>query len=171
MCPIGLGGPRQGTLVSNKRHLSWDEVSEICESLAVHLQKYDFDAVLGIARGGLVPTAIIANQLGLHEVLNASIASYDGDSRQSELKFLSFPPDTVLAGRRILLVDDIWDSGRTARFTQMRLKAAGAHATLVVLHYKPQSSAFGDESPDLYHESTEEWIVYPWESYEGDAQF
>ena len=51
--------------------MTWDEVAAMCAALAAQLRGTTFDAVLGIARGGLVPTALLAQELGIRNVLVA----------------------------------------------------------------------------------------------------
>lgn len=146
-----------------RRRVSWDEVTQLCERLAQDADE-GYDAILAVARGGLVPAAIVAQRLGLRHILSAALASYQAETRDPEPCFLEFPDVAVLAGRRILVVDDIWDSGRTAVRIRQRLLAAGARPTIAVLHYKPESSAFPETRPELWQVETADWIVYPWEA-------
>ena len=148
-----------------RQRLSWDEVDQLCSDLARSLDASRFDLILTIARGGLVPAAIFAQRLGLRNILAASLASYADDAVKGgeTLRFLEFPPDAEIKGRRVLVVDDIWDSGRTAVTVKQRLLEAGAEPFIAVLHYKPKSSSFPDQSPDRFARETGDWIVYPWE--------
>jgi hypoxanthine phosphoribosyltransferase len=89
---------------------------------------------------------------------------YQGpDDRLTEPLFLQFPDDPLVAGKRIMVVDDVWDSGNTAVALTDRLRRAGAHPEVAVLHYKPGRSHYPDRRPDFFVEETEEWIVYPWQ--------
>lgn len=135
----------------------------MCRTMAMHLADRTFDAILGIARGGLVPAALVAQELGMRRVLSASVESYQGDEPGETLHFLEFPPDQAIVGRRILVIDDIWDSGRTAEFVRRRIVEAGGVPTIAVLHYKPSQSAYPDRQPDVWLSETDDWIVYPWE--------
>ena len=149
--------------MSVKQIIRWDDVADLCHELAERLADRQFDAILGIARGGLVPAALLAQELGLRRVLAAAVSSYEGDQRTEHLHFLEFPPDQAVVGRRILVVDDIWDSGRTAELVRRRILDAGGHPTIAVLHYKPVRSVYPDRRPDVWLRETDDWIVYPWE--------
>lgn len=149
--------------MTSREPISWQDVEAMCTDLAGRLRGERFDAILAIARGGLVPAAVLAQELDLRDVLVAAVASYEGDRRGEALHFLEFPPDQAIAGRRILIVDDIWDSGRTVTWTRRRVVDAGGTPIVVVLHYKPGASCYPDEHPDYWAENTSLWIVYPWE--------
>jgi hypoxanthine phosphoribosyltransferase len=72
-----------------------------------------------------------------------------------------------VAGRRILVVDDVWDTGTTVVAVRDRLRRAGARADVAVLHYKPARSRFPEDGPDFYADATDAWVVYPWEPPSG----
>jgi len=124
----------------------------------------DYDNILVITRGGMVPACLISEKTNIRNILVAAVMFYDGESRQSEPIFLQFPQDTQLHGQRILVVDDVWDTGTTVMAVQERLERAGAKSEIAVLHFKPTKSRFpADKRPDYYAEETEAWIVYPWD--------
>lgn len=150
-------------VTATREIVTWDDVAMMCRTLASRLAAERFDAILGIARGGLVPAALLAQELALRDVLVASVASYEGERRGDTLHFLEFPPDQAVVGRRILVVDDIWDSGRTAELVRRRILEAGGQPIIAVLHYKPEASHFPDRRPDYSVEDTDAWIQYPWE--------
>jgi hypothetical protein len=81
---------------------------------------------------------------------------------------LQFPSDALLNRKRILIIDDIWDTGQTAMSVRERIEAAGGEAEIAVLHYKPGHSVYA-EKPDYYVVETDRWIVYPWEPTEPGA--
>lgn len=146
-----------------KQHLSWHEIEALVGRLAESMQGRDFDALLAITRGGLVPSGIIAYHLGLRNILVAAVQFYTGVHRRAATPtFLQFPADPFLNGKIVLIVDDIWDSGKTISAVKARVIAAGGTPVTAVMHYKPAASQF-PEQPDYYVESTDAWIVYPWE--------
>jgi hypoxanthine phosphoribosyltransferase len=95
-------------------HLSWEGLLALVRRLAESLREEEFDLILGIARGGLIPTALLAQALSVRDILTAAVMFYEGEETLPEPVFLQFPPDPLLFGKRVLVVDDIWDSGRTA---------------------------------------------------------
>ncbi|HON42876.1 MAG TPA: phosphoribosyltransferase family protein, partial [Bacillota bacterium] len=89
---------------------------------------------------------------------------YTGEGRTLDKPvFLQFPGDPHLAGKRILVVDDVWDSGRTIVAVRERIERVGGEPRTAVLHYKPTHSAFPDLSPDYHAAEVDGWIVYPWD--------
>ena len=69
----------------------------------------------------------------------------------------------VLRGRRTLVVDDVWGSGRTITSVKIRVSAAGGFPFTCVLHFNPYRNLFGSARPDYYAAITDAHIVYPWE--------
>jgi hypoxanthine phosphoribosyltransferase len=78
--------------------------------------------------------------------------------------FLQFPEDELLRERRVLIVDDVWNSARTINTVRGRVEAAGAYPHVAVLHYKPGSSLFRSKAPEYYAAVTDAFIIYPWET-------
>jgi hypothetical protein len=120
--------------------------------------------MLVITRGGMVPACLISERLDIRNILVAAVQLYTGiGTTLDDPIFLQFPNDILLHDKRILIVDDVWDSGRTAMAVRQRVTAAGGIPTLAVLHYKPRASRFPDHEPDFYAELTDDWLVYPWD--------
>ncbi len=63
----------------------------------------------------------------------------------------------------MLIVDDVWDSGRTAYAVRERVRRAGGRPKVAVIHYKPERSNFPNDAPDYYAVETDAWVVYPWD--------
>jgi hypoxanthine phosphoribosyltransferase len=143
--------------------LTWEDIQELVGRLAARLPR-DYDLMLVITRGGMVPACLLSEYLDLRNIVAAAVMFYtDVEQRLSEPIFLEFPADPLLVGKRVLIVDDVWDTGRTAMVVRRRVREAGARGDLAVLHYKPARSAYPDR-PDYFAETTDEWIIYPWES-------
>jgi hypoxanthine phosphoribosyltransferase len=142
-------------------HLSWEGLLALVRRLAEALQEEEFDLILGIARGGLIPTALLAQALSVRDILTAAVMFYEGEETLPEPVFLQFPPDPLLFGKRVLVVDDVWDSGRTALAVKERVRQAGGVPLVATLHFKPGRNRVQDR-PDFYAEETEAWVVYPW---------
>jgi len=144
-------------------HLTWENIEELVARLVADLPR-DYDLLLVITRGGMVPACLISEQTDIRNIVAAAVMFYStnvGDPLPEPL-FLQFPADPLLYGKRILIVDDVWDTGKTIIAVKQRIEAAGGNADLAVLHYKPKNSNF-DDRPEYYAEVTDEWIVYPWD--------
>src|SRR3981081_4018225 len=103
--------------------VSWDQFHRDCRALTWRLNEVGpFHAVIAITRGGLVPAAIVARELGLRVIDTFSITSYD-HTRQSYLKILKgVSAETAKlgggTGKDLLIVDDLVDTGKTARLVR-----------------------------------------------------
>jgi len=146
----------------HKRYLEWTDIEALVGRLIAELPT-DYDVLLTIARGGLVPCCLISEQLDMRNILVAAVMYYtDVGKTMDRPLFLQFPDDILLAGKRILVIDDVWDSGKTIMAVKERLTTVGCHHDVATLHYKPTHSRF-PERPDFYAEETDDWIVYPWD--------
>ncbi|GAA5334347.1 MULTISPECIES: phosphoribosyltransferase [Thermus] len=141
--------------------LSWDELLAWVRLLAEKLRDEPVDLLLGIARGGLIPAALLAQALSIRNILTAAVMFYEGEETLPEPVFLQFPPDPLLFGKRVLVVDDVWDSGRTAYAVKGRIRKAGGVPVVATLHFKPGRNQVPDR-PDFYAKETGAWVVYPW---------
>ena len=76
---------------------------------------------------------------------------------------LHFPDDDRLRGRRVLVVDEVWETGNTAVAVAARVRAAGGDPVTAVLHYKPGRSRHPDV-PDVHAVITDRWVTYPYKA-------
>jgi hypoxanthine phosphoribosyltransferase len=145
--------------------ITWDDVDQLMDVLLPQF-KDPFDAILMITRGGIVPGGLISEALDIKVVLTAAV-DFPTDTGPAKLlmwpEFLQFPDDSLLAGRRVLVVDDVWGSGRTITAVKNRVEAAGGAPELCVLHYNPSRTLFSKAWPNYYAAITDARIVYPWE--------
>ena len=148
----------------NKQFLTWDEIERLVKDRLIPQLTGHYDAVLGITRGGMIPACIVSEEMGIRNVLTAAVMFYtDVERTLPEPIFLQFPADVLLVGKRILIVDDVWDSGKTAHTVRERVRRAGAQPTVAVIHYKPAHSRFPGDGPDVVAQELDGWIVYPWD--------
>ena len=120
-----------------------------------------FDVMLAITRGALVPAGMLAYRLGMRNIVVAAVAFYDDEGHPAEHPtFLQFPSDPLLHGKRVLIVDEVWDTGTTIQAVIDRVRLAGGQPTTAVLHYKPAHSRV-PAVPDHYAVETDAWVVYP----------
>lgn len=150
------------------KYLSWEQVEGLTRNVVQKTGEERFDVILAITRGGLIPATLICEIFGLRTILVATVIFYHDDGCPLygvvEPRFLSFPSPGVLEGRRVLIVDDVWDTGRTAKAVLDRtLRANPADVKVAVLHYKPKNNIYADIEPDFYADVEEDWLVYPWE--------
>ena len=145
--------------------LTWDDIDKVIDHLLLQFNT-DYDGLVMITRGGLFPGGILCEAMGLKNVHTAAVqfASSSPSSKMGWPTFLQFPIDTQVAGRKLLVIDDIWADGITMVAVKSRLEAAGAKVETAVLHYRPKSSNFPNNGPDYYGAITDRFIIYPWDT-------
>lgn len=133
----------------------WDDIHRQSRALANRLSAQGpWRAIVAVARGGLVPAAIIARELGIRMVDTVCVATHGDDGSTLPLRVLKVLPGN---GEGCLVVDDLVDSGRT--YETVRTYLPKAH--YVALYAKPggreQVDSFGVEI------SQDVWVHFPWE--------
>ena len=152
------------------RFITWNEVDQLIDGLIPRIQHLGpFGAMLMITRGGVIPGGLLAEALSIQRLLTASVdfPSTEQSGMMAWPTFLQFPDSGLLRGRRTLIVDDVWGSGRTSIAVRQRVMSAGAQACSCVLHFNPYRSLFSNIKPDLYGDVTDAYVVYPWEIDRG----
>ena len=135
--------------------VSWEEMHRNARALAAKLLKQGtFQAVIGVARGGLIPATIVARELGIRLVDTVCIAHYDEQNVLTEPKMMK-----MLAGdgTGCVVVDDLVDTGRTLALLRQYLPKAH-YATI---YMKPDGKALVDSY--VMEVSQDTWIHFPWE--------
>lgn len=151
--------------------LTWDDVDRLIDHLLVQFEG-EFTSMVIITRGGIVPGGMLAEAMGITHVLTAAVdfpAEMDTEKAQLMVwpQFIQFPDENLLQGRRILVVDDVWGSGRTITAVKNRVSASGGFPFTCVLHFNPYRNLFGNARPDYFAATTDAHIVFPWEIDRG----
>lgn len=142
--------------------LGWLEFGEAARHLASEVVESDFepDLVVAIARGGLLLAGAMSYALGIKSCGALNVEFYTGvDERLPEPIVL--PPmldESALDQKRVLLVDDVSDSGRTLAMVVDLIAASGADVRTVCLYSKPRTVL----EPDFVWRRTDRWITFPW---------
>jgi xanthine phosphoribosyltransferase len=140
--------------------VSWDQFHRDSRALAWRLSSSGpFSAVVAVTRGGLVPAAIVARELGIRVIETISIASYDYD-KQSDVRVLKTVSDELRnqdGGRGVLVIDDLVDTGNTAREVRRILPNAHFAAVYAKPAGRPLVETFVTEV------SQDTWIFLPWD--------
>jgi xanthine phosphoribosyltransferase len=146
--------------------VSWDQFHRDARALAWRLaDKGPFEAIVCITRGGLVPAAIVARELDLRLIETICVTSYQGQqprSDQGEVEVLKTVAPAIKAigdgsGKGVLLIDDLTDTGKTARVVRDILP--GAHFATV--YAKPLGAPLCDTFVTEVSQDT--WINFPWD--------
>jgi len=141
--------------------VSWEQFHRDARALAWRLAASGpFEAIVAITRGGLVPAAIIARELDLRVIETVCIASYHDYKSQGGLKILKTIADNVansLDGAKILVVDDLVDTGATAKVVREMLPKAH----FATVYAKPLGRPLVDTF--ITEVSQDTWIYFPWD--------
>jgi xanthine phosphoribosyltransferase len=140
--------------------VSWDQFHRDARALAWRLAgEGPFRAVVAVTRGGLVPAAVVARELGIRVIETVCVASYDYD-KQGEINVLK-PVSAGLAGENkgqgVVIVDDLVDTGATARVVREMLPKAHFAAVYAKPAGRPLVDTFITEV------SQDTWIYLPWD--------
>ena len=139
--------------------LSWDVFGELCRALAVNVARsYDPELVVGIAKAGVIPGAVIASILRL-DFFSLKISRRSGfEEVQDRPQLLSSAPKEV-RGKRVLIVDEICTTGETLR---MALAAVRAERPTDVRTATSFVKA-GQYQPDFFAVETDATVIFPWD--------
>jgi xanthine phosphoribosyltransferase len=143
--------------------VSWDQFHRDARALAWRLAEAGpFEALVCITRGGLVPAAIVARELGIRVIETVCVASYDHVS-QGELKVLKTVAANIAGlgggrGKSVLVVDDLVDTGQTAKMVREILPEAHFAAVYAKPMGRPLVDTFVTEV------SQDTWIFFPWDT-------
>lgn len=147
--------------------ITWTDLELLIDHIIPQIEG-EFDTMLMVTRGGIVPGGLLAEAMNITQVLTAAVdfpSTMDLPTNKllSWPQFLQFPEDTLLARHRVLVVDDVWGSGRTITAVKNRVAVGGGSASTCVLHYNPYRNLFLPAKPDYYAATTDAFIIYPWE--------
>ncbi|HEX2565522.1 MAG TPA: xanthine phosphoribosyltransferase [Burkholderiales bacterium] len=135
--------------------ISWVELHRDARYLAEVLhRKQEWKGIIAVARGGLVPAALVARELDIHLVDTVCVASYSAPKAQGEVRVLKGASGD---GEGYVLIDDLVDTGRTAQV--VRQLVPKAH--FACLYAKPAGRPIVDTFVKEFKQ--EKWIHFPWD--------
>src|SRR5258708_6998678 len=143
--------------------VSWDQFHRDARALAWRLNGAGpFEAIVTVTRGGLVPAAIVARELDVRLIETICISSYS-HIRQGELKVLKGVAAELIntgggGGKGVLIVDDLVDTGKTARVVRDLLPKAH----FATVYAKPMGRPLVDTFVTEVSQDT--WIFFPWDT-------
>lgn len=162
-----------------KKRVFFDDVCEIVNDLGFSLKASTFkpDFIIAIAGGGLIPARLLRNHLNI-PILTINLKLYrDVAIRNENVKMLQFLDQYSLRrikNKKLLIVDEIHDSGKTARkaFELFLFHTKPENIGIAVLHHKnvKKESKVEEVFQNVFvgKEVGDEWIVYPWSEEDKD---
>jgi hypoxanthine phosphoribosyltransferase len=144
---------------------SWDQVYYMLLSLAGKILKNEFkpDIIVGVSRGGWPPARVLSDLLGTANLATVGVQFYVGVAETKRKPTLIQPVSVSVYGRRVLVVDEVADTGKSLKVVKEHIVDQGAaEVKIATVYSKPWSVV----KPDYYEKESKCWIVFPWERKE-----
>jgi len=148
---------------------SWEQIYEELLHLANRIRENNFkaDVIVSVSRGGWPPARVISDLLENPELASVRAEFYSGIAKTEDAAVITQPVSTSVKGKKVLIVDEVADTGKSLRLVKLHLKEHGAaEVKIMTIYYKPWSIVV----PDWYAKETNRWIVFPWERKETVRQ-
>ena len=146
---------------------SWDEILGKSIKLAEKIRKTEkeqFDCIVGVSRGGLALTRILSDLLDIQNVMITRCEYYTDIGEKKKKPVITQKIQGNITGRRVLVVDDVADSGESLIIIKDYLKSKRpADLKVATVFTKPWCKV----TPDYSVATTDAWIIFPWEYYEA----
>src|SRR6266571_1871828 len=134
--------------------VDWPFFGELCRALALRIfREYDPDLIVGIAKAGVIPGAVVASILQ-RDFASVAITRTESGARPVVIA----GPPRMVTGRRVLIVDETCDSGETLKLALAAVKDLKPQAVKTAVSFRT-----GDYKPDFYALETENFIILPWD--------
>ena len=144
---------------------TWDQIYEMLLNLVEKIRKNGFkpDIIVGVSRGGWPPARVLSDLMGNPNLANVRAEFYLGVAETKEEPVLTQPVSMKVAGKKVLVVDEVADTGKSLKLVKEHIIEKGAtEVKIATVYYKPWSIV----KPDYYEKETSKWIVFPWETKE-----
>lgn len=141
---------------------SWNQIYRMLLSLADEIRKNGFkpDVIVGVSRGGWPPARVLSDLMDNPNLANVRAEFYLGVAETKDEPVLTQPVSVDVAGKRVLVVDEVADTGKSLRLVKAHILERGAsEVKIATVYYKPWSIV----KPDYYVKETGCWVVFPWE--------
>ncbi len=134
--------------------------------LAQQIKKDEYKpkVIVGVSRGGWPPARVMSDLLRNPNLANMKVEFYKDIGVRNKQPRITQPVTMEVMGKRILVVDDVSDTGHSLRVVANHLRRKPVKELRVcTIYMKPQSIY----RPDYYSRTTRKWIIFPWERLEA----
>ncbi len=141
---------------------TWNQIYDMLLNLADKIVENGFkpEIIVGVSRGGWPPARVLSDLLDNPNLANVRAEFYLGVAETKSEPVLTQPVSVSVAGKRVLIVDEVADTGKSLRLVKKHIVEQGAcEAKIATVYYKPWSVV----KPDYYAKETSRWVVFPWE--------
>ncbi|MFZ8783419.1 MAG: phosphoribosyltransferase [Desulfurococcaceae archaeon] len=156
------------------RLVSWEEIVDWSMHLADIIARdgYKPDIIVAVARGGYVPARLLCDFLGVENLLSVQSQHWTEAAKAEERAILKYPYVVDARGLRVLVVDDIVDTGETLMLARDHIRDSWKplEVKTAALQWISPVAKF---KPDYYYIEVKEWVwfQYPWTRLEDTYQF
>jgi len=143
----------------------WEQIYELLLNLAKRIRGDGFkpDVIVGVSRGGWPAARVMSDLLENPRLANVAAEFYVGVAETKGKPVITQPVSVSVKGKKVLVVDDVADTGESLRLVRSHLGERGAtEIKIATIYYKPWSVLI----PDYYEKETSSWIIFPWERKE-----
>ncbi len=144
---------------------TWDRIFDLCVEGAGRIMDLDvdFDLIVALSRGGLVPGRILSDLLAIHDVIVLDVKYYTGVGERTDKPKINEMSKLSIKDKNVLVADDVVDTGESVKAAVEYLRSLKPkNLTIFTMHAKPHRII----EPDIFIEETNAWIIYPWEILE-----
>jgi len=144
---------------------SWEQIYKLLLNLAQRIRRARFkpDVIVGVSRGGWPPARVMSDLLENPELANVKAEFYLSVAETKGEPVITQPVSVSVKGEKVLVVDDVADTGKSLALVREHLKEQGAtEVKIAAIYYKPWSIV----KPDWFEKKTSRWIIFPWERKE-----
>ncbi|MBN1357138.1 phosphoribosyltransferase [Candidatus Bathyarchaeota archaeon] len=144
---------------------NWSQIYAMLLSQAVKIRRSGFkpDVIVGVTRGGWVPARVLSDLLGIHALAIIRVEFYLVVAETQNAPVLTQGVSADVKEKKVLLVDDVADTGKSLRLAVEHLKQHGASEVRVATVYRKPLSVV---TPDYWEKETLGWVVFPWDAKE-----
>jgi uncharacterized protein len=145
---------------------SWNQIYSLLLKLAESVKKSEFesDLIVGVSRGGWIPARIMSDLLENPKLANVTAEFYVGVAETKHEPSITQPVSVSVKDKKVLVVDDLADTGESLKLINSHLEKHGASEVRVAtIYYKPWSIIV----PNYYEKETRSWVIFPWEQKEA----
>ena len=133
-------------------------------ALRIRKDRYKPEIIVGVSRGGWPPARVMSDLLQNPNLANMRVEFYKDIGVRNKKPHITQPVTMEVMGKRVLVVDDVSDTGHTLRVVADHLRRKPVKELRVSTIYMKPQSIF---RPEYFARTTRKWIIFPWERLEA----
>jgi hypoxanthine phosphoribosyltransferase len=144
---------------------TWSQIYAMLLSQAEKIRRSGFkpDVIVGLTRGGWIPARVLSDLLEIPDLAVVRVEFYLGVAETRNEPVLTQRVSADAEGKKVLLVDDVADTGKSLQVAREHIRQKGATEVRIATVYRKTFSVI---TPDYYEKETRRWVVFPWDAKE-----